>query len=1040
MSTIEHENTEEVFSKEVEELISELCAKTKIQYYDMPNLLWARALRFQEEVRLYIEERVNWATRDYAKAKDRFAKELSFGLDKLEGFILKQVEGCLENGGKDANAAAVSTRNASELRSKWNAFLDELRNLEGDKLFLDTFYKACCQWTQEINEYAEKCYGKLGVDEISQRIFAKFSTLYNARIEGEAVFSMPDVIKKPYYFLGDYGASACFQLASSPIFKLDPQGAPAKFPVLLKRNNVNIICYDKEASLEKSKASDALSNILFQSLLYQLPDIELHIWDGDTYISSYDGDLSHDSLVKDFMHIYSQQNAFVNEVNRKIQELPENASSRPQNCRLPHIIAILPHDAEERQLDSLKNTDIFRKWPAQLSKGIRLTYVMERKVFDWLVENSAFDTSLVQPDVLALYGSSPFPHAYLQEYCHSTPPDIAPSWKTEEKTLKTNVLRALISPPREIDEDDLVLYFADRPETHTPYSFVYSGENSNTIYLEGMPGAGKSYALKQYILNACENNSPDKLQLIMVDLKGGVELTPFADLPHVQYVISAQGEIINGVFADVLKEMNRRIEVFKQTGDKYHCKCSNIADYKKLIRKDPNANDPPMPRLLVVIDECKSIFEGGRQLRGTLEQLLRQCRSNGIHFLFATQTKQEQFDKNLFEYYVQLKKFGDRRSVTLFEGGAKENGIEIAFRNVGKDNEEKVLGRMRIDSIASRYSSYPRKAIVFDSSSLIDIGNYPMFRQEFHAVCGQMSTSGEVFACAGINFNDIRSVYSIGFSRGFSQNLFIAGNFGKTLDGFSYLFLFSLLYQNCKVSIYDPEGKMSFLRACFKDDANFDYTTESDGFVSQVQEWRKTADGIVSRRHFLFIASADVYMKNAIPPKRGGFAARASFAQSPVAAAKPSGEQTNAGELFARAKTDKAAQKEAFAFMLKKSAPVASSPEEPPKPQMTYQETFAVLLEYISQPAKNGNYLVLQTNMPGMIGEYLQDGDLKNFRFAVFFFSGRGLGSRMAKPEGSSSGGLASVNPIAYFSTTTNTEDLRDVFIALDRFEPGAAL
>ena len=314
-----------------------------------------------------------------------------------------------------------------------------------------------------------------------------------------------------------------------------------------------------------------------------------------------------------------------------------------------------------------------------------------------------------------------------------------------------------------------------------------------------------------------------------------------------------------------------------------------------------------------------------------------------------------------------------------------------------------------------------------------------MFKEEFHKICDRQDNSGELYACAGINFNDIRSVYSIGFSRGHSQNLFVAGNFGKALDGFSYLFFFSLIYQRCKVSVYDPERKMASLRSWFNENKNFDYTFDSDGFVSQVQEWRKTADGMVSRRHFLFIASADVYMKDAIPPKRS-FASRNAILPSPALAPRPSADQTAAQELFARAKEDKTAQKEAFAFMLKKSAPAAVSRPEPVKAQMTYQDTFAVLLEYMSKPSTNGNYLILQTSMPAMMGEYLQDGDLKNFRFAVFFVPGRGLGSRMAKPEGSLSGGLSSVNPIAYFSTTSNTEDMRDVFIAVDRFESRGAI
>ena len=1020
---------------QIEALTTELCARIRIKDHELPRLLSAQHSLAADEVRSNVQSLCDRISADYTTNCDQFAARLSRQVERADKRLLDQLEGVLTSGSEELSGGTSLPEIAAELKEQLGVLEKTLYCGQGEKRFLQLFTENYLkkQLDQE-KEYAKEYYRRLGIEELSDQIFSLLKELYSAATDKDEVLSKPVVHREfPFYYLGQYPI-----IPKSKDLFTDP--APVVFPLLLKRQGTSIVCYSGDSNQEEINAADVVANIIYQSLLYQLPEIELHVFSGNANLASfYESNLSHDPPVKDYLFTYSSESDFERKISERIRAQKKlSRGELPVGSRYVHIISVLSPEISPNNVKRMAET--ISGWTANAAdKGIWFTYILSDHAYESLQAAAAFDRA--NPDILFVGRRPMLPKtAGIDRFCESGMPEIAPQWKAEQEMLKTNILKAIIQPPKE-DPDALKLFFANNVLDHTPFNFIYGGDSANTIFMQGMPGAGKSYALKQFILNACEKYAPDELQLILVDLKGGVELTVFAGLPHVQYVISAEGDILYSVFSDIMRQMEERMKILVDAGK------NNIAAYKKMLREDSGGNARKLPRLLVVVDECKSLFsEGSRALRGTLENLLRKGRSNGIHFLFATQTDQRgDFSKELFEYYVRLYKINDRRSAAIQPGNADTN-IPIAFPTIPETEEENVLGLPRIRMIAERYHQFPCKAIVFNSSELLAAEKYPDFREKFRQICNPAVPSNAITACAGLDFNNIRSMYSIQFNSGYSQNLFVACNFGKTLDGFLHLFFLSLLNQNCKVSIFDPDGKLNALQRFFSQRPNFDYTTATDRFVEQVEEWQNRAAAKKVRGHFLFIASAENYFASASPPKRSGFAARAA-AVPPTPRTAEISRKAETEAIFAKAKNDPAAQRAAFAFMLQgkpaaatsvpvpgPAVPVAAEPKK--QPELTYQETVEVLQTGYRQSAENGNYLILQTTTPSQMADYLDADDRKKFRFAVFYFSGRGLETKMVKPGGMtiSGMGLDSVNPLGYFANTPNTEDVRDVFITFDQF------
>ncbi|CPW92638.1 FtsK/SpoIIIE domain-containing protein [Mycobacteroides abscessus] len=165
----------------------------------------------------------------------------------------------------------------------------------------------------------------------------------------------------------------------------------------------------------------------------------------------------------------------------------------------------------------------------------------------------------------------------------------------------------------------------------------------------GRTGSGKSYFLRAVVLALIAMYGPDKVALILADFKGGATFLGMDKLPHVVASISNLEntmELVDRLGAVINGEVDRREEFI--TTEKG---CKDIFDYREQQKKHPNdPNWPPLPDLIVIIDEFGEFLKGRP---GYLEMLIRVGRvgrSLGMHLVMCSQFINKDVIGDLFEH------------------------------------------------------------------------------------------------------------------------------------------------------------------------------------------------------------------------------------------------------------------------------------------------------------------------------------------------------------------------------------------------------
>ena len=149
------------------------------------------------------------------------------------------------------------------------------------------------------------------------------------------------------------------------------------------------------------------------------------------------------------------------------------------------------------------------------------------------------------------------------------------------------------------------------------------------LLIAGATGAGKSICLNGIISTFLLKCRPDELRLLMIDPKM-VELTGFNGVPHLQCPVVTEMDKVVGALRMVLREMNRRYELFKTLGVR------NIDGYRLRVTDEPEAEK--IPYLVVIIDELADLMmTTPDDVETLLARLTQMARATGIHLIIATQ-------------------------------------------------------------------------------------------------------------------------------------------------------------------------------------------------------------------------------------------------------------------------------------------------------------------------------------------------------------------------------------------------------------------
>lgn len=179
----------------------------------------------------------------------------------------------------------------------------------------------------------------------------------------------------------------------------------------------------------------------------------------------------------------------------------------------------------------------------------------------------------------------------------------------------------------------------------------------------GATGSGKSELLRTLVVGLALRHPPEQLSFVLADFKGGAAFAGLAELPHVAGVITnlADDSALVGRMFDALHgEHLRRQELLHLAGD-----CPTIGDYQAARLRSPDAGLPPMPHLLLIVDEVSELLTARPDFADLFLALGRQGRSLGVHLLLASQRLDEGRLRGLeshLSYRIALRTFSSEDS------------------------------------------------------------------------------------------------------------------------------------------------------------------------------------------------------------------------------------------------------------------------------------------------------------------------------------------------------------------------------------------
>ena len=191
--------------------------------------------------------------------------------------------------------------------------------------------------------------------------------------------------------------------------------------------------------------------------------------------------------------------------------------------------------------------------------------------------------------------------------------------------------------------------------------------------LIGATGSGKSGVLRTLVLALALTHSPEQLNLVLVDFKGGATFAGMSDLPHVSAMISnleSELSLVDRMQDALQGEMVRRQEVLREAGN-----YANVSEYEA-DRIAGKHEFPPLPALFIVLDEFTEMLMAKPEFGEVFIMIGRLGRSLSVHLLLASQKmdlgKARGLESHL-SYRIALKTFteNDSREVLGIPDAAK---------------------------------------------------------------------------------------------------------------------------------------------------------------------------------------------------------------------------------------------------------------------------------------------------------------------------------------------------------------------------------
>ncbi|MYG93922.1 MAG: hypothetical protein F4138_02860 [Acidimicrobiia bacterium] len=151
----------------------------------------------------------------------------------------------------------------------------------------------------------------------------------------------------------------------------------------------------------------------------------------------------------------------------------------------------------------------------------------------------------------------------------------------------------------------------------------------------GTTGSGKSELLRTLVTSLASSYSPEQLNFVLVDYKGGSAFDICASLPHVVGLVTdLDDHLAERALRCLEAELRHREQLLRDHG------ASDLAHYRSLSSQASNISPKPtspLARLVVIIDEFAALANELPTFMDALVNIAQRGRSLGMHLVLATQ-------------------------------------------------------------------------------------------------------------------------------------------------------------------------------------------------------------------------------------------------------------------------------------------------------------------------------------------------------------------------------------------------------------------
>lgn len=192
--------------------------------------------------------------------------------------------------------------------------------------------------------------------------------------------------------------------------------------------------------------------------------------------------------------------------------------------------------------------------------------------------------------------------------------------------------------PREVRWTKAMQYFPTKRAFRFPYSIGVTEDRKFRwldlvehphVLVAGRSTSGKSTLVNGIIATTVSTHPPDEVRLVLIDMKGGLEFTHWADLPHCLWEMVNTVDEVEPTMRRVMLLVKKRFTLLKAI------KAKDIDSYN--LRVDAPKR---LARVIVLIDEMNNFVGLGNlteEIHNLLAVIVSQGRAVGVHVIAATQ-------------------------------------------------------------------------------------------------------------------------------------------------------------------------------------------------------------------------------------------------------------------------------------------------------------------------------------------------------------------------------------------------------------------